>query len=322
MEAISTYVSAFFILRVHRKKLIAVSLLADFTNVVQICWVASSPDAGSIPVVRFVEDHALQNRLAEFVQTEMCIRFIVLFAAVATLMFFVSVVMCFRRATTNVQPQRYFRVPLLVVAVTTVMFLISCDTLSCSCHATTDVRLQGCFRSAVMSVAVVTAMFCVSVAMMCFRCASIKLIYYGWVMSLASGRGISKWRFGLTIPTVFIMEITPFMTGLIQIPGYDIMVFMFDPTTHQTMIVFDLLDILFLLEILRTRDSHKEKLNFQKDNLCSIGIESGMDDMISRVFAQYDLTSKTPIVLDRAMNTEMLLRQRRYNDSDSNDSIL
>ena len=114
---------------------------------------------------------------------------------------------------------------------------------------------------------------------------------------------------------------TVLMTS-VRLPGGDLMVFMFDPVTFPSLITFDFSDLLLLLEILKTHNSHKEERNVLKDNLCSIGIESGMDDMISRVFAQYDLTSKTPIVLDRAMNMEMLLRQRRHNDSDSDDSIL
>ena len=305
MEAISTYVSASLFLRVHRKKLIAVSLFADFTNVVQICWVASSPDAGSIPVVRFVEDHVLQNRLAEFVHTSMCIRFIVLFAAVAALTFFLSVTMCFRRATTNVQPQTYFCVPFLVVAVTAVMYLVSLVTLIYSWHAKTDVQLQGCLHFPVMFAAVVTVMFCVSVIMRCFHFATTKLLYHGLEMRLVSGHGISNLHFRLAKLIPLIIELSVLMSSLPLLGDY-LMVFMFDPLTLQSLTLFDFFDVIFLLEIhLETPNSHKEELNVLKDNLFSIGIESGMDDMISRVFAQCDLTSKTPIVLDRTMNTEM-----------------
>ena len=318
----SILLSALIFLRVHRKRVTAVASVCDCINVLRVFSIACSFDARPA-VVRFIDNYFLQNTTAGSVpRSEQYFSIaLILYIIVETVKFIFCV--CFRRAPTTGQSQRCFRSSPVVVAFLTVMFLVAVATFGCSCHAKTDVHLQ-CLRFPVVFVAVVTVMLFASVVMRRFLYfASKNLMYHGWLIpAFVSGRrGFLNWRFSLALLIVGIVEFTVLMTISVKLPGGDLMIFMFDPLTFQLLVLFDFGNLLLLLEILKTGASHKEERNVLKDNFFSIGIESGMDGMISRVFARYDLTSKTPIVLDRAMNMEMLPRQRRHNDSDSDDSI-
>lgn len=76
-----------------------------------------------------------------------------------------------------------------------------------------------------------------------------------------------------------------------------------------------------MIKRLKRKCDSKIKKNV-KDNLCSIGIKRGMDDMIHHLFDQDDSTRKTIIGVDRALNRETLLKHRKPNNSYNDESIL